>query len=75
MCHRDLKLENLLLSDNPPKLKICDFGYSKSSKWQSQAKSKVSNPSTLRFPALAWLKTLQVVGQVMASNGAISSCL
>mmetsp|Transcript_25849 Transcript_25849/g.49104 ORF Transcript_25849/g.49104 Transcript_25849/m.49104 type:complete len:387 (+) Transcript_25849:259-1419(+) len=41
MCHRDLKLENLLLSDNPPKLKICDFGYSKSSKWQSQAKSKV----------------------------------
>jgi len=41
MCHRDLKLENLLLSDNPPKLKLCDFGYSKSSKWQSQAKSKV----------------------------------
>ena len=27
MCHRDLKLENLLLSGNPPKLKICDFGY------------------------------------------------
>jgi serine/threonine-protein kinase SRK2 len=41
MCHRDLKLENLLLTDNPPKLKICDFGYSKSMKWQSQAKSKV----------------------------------
>jgi serine/threonine protein kinase len=41
MCHRDLKLENLLLSGNPPKLKICDFGYSKSLKWQSKAKSKV----------------------------------
>jgi serine/threonine-protein kinase SRK2 len=41
MCHRDLKLENLLLTDNPPKLKICDFGYSKSMKWQSQAKSRV----------------------------------
>jgi serine/threonine-protein kinase SRK2 len=42
MCHRDLKLENLLLSGNPPKLKICDFGYSKSLKWQS----KVSGAQT-----------------------------
>ncbi|XP_042463665.1 serine/threonine-protein kinase SAPK7-like isoform X3 [Zingiber officinale] len=30
ICHRDLKLENTLLDGNPaPRLKICDFGYSK----------------------------------------------
>ena len=30
MCHRDLKLENTLLDGRPaPRLKICDFGYSK----------------------------------------------
>lgn len=28
--HRDLKLENTLLDDAPtPRVKICDFGYSK----------------------------------------------
>uniref|UniRef100_M1BBR9 Serine/threonine-protein kinase SAPK1 n=1 Tax=Solanum tuberosum TaxID=4113 RepID=M1BBR9_SOLTU len=30
ICHRDLKLENTLLDDSSkPRLKICDFGYSK----------------------------------------------
>jgi serine/threonine-protein kinase SRK2 len=30
VCHRDLKLENTLLDGKPaPRLKICDFGYSK----------------------------------------------
>lgn len=30
ICHRDLKLENTLLdSSSAPRLKICDFGYSK----------------------------------------------
>jgi serine/threonine protein kinase len=30
VCHRDLKLENTLLDGSrPPKVKICDFGYSK----------------------------------------------
>lgn len=30
ICHRDLKLENILLDGDPiPRLKICDFGYSK----------------------------------------------
>lgn len=30
ICHRDLKLENTLLDGSPaPRLKICDFGYSK----------------------------------------------
>jgi len=30
ICHRDLKLENTLLDgSSAPRLKICDFGYSK----------------------------------------------
>jgi serine/threonine protein kinase len=30
VCHRDMKLENTLLDGSrPPKVKICDFGYSK----------------------------------------------
>ncbi|XP_019093626.1 PREDICTED: serine/threonine-protein kinase SRK2B-like [Camelina sativa] len=30
ICHGDLKLENTLLDGSPaPRLKICDFGYSK----------------------------------------------
>ena len=30
VCHRDLKLENILLDNSsPPHIKICDFGYSK----------------------------------------------
>lgn len=30
ICHRDLKLENTLLDGSTaPRLKICDFGYSK----------------------------------------------
>lgn len=33
ICHRDLKLENTLLDGSPaPRLKICDFGYSKVTK-------------------------------------------
>jgi serine/threonine protein kinase len=34
ICHRDLKLENVLLDGSPaPRLKICDFGYSKVVCW------------------------------------------
>ena len=30
ICHRDLKLENILLDGSQaPRIKICDFGYSK----------------------------------------------
>jgi serine/threonine-protein kinase SRK2 len=30
VCHRDLKLENTLLDGSPaPRVKLCDFGYSK----------------------------------------------
>jgi serine/threonine-protein kinase SRK2 len=46
VCHRDLKLENTLLDDSlAPRLKICDFGYSKSSVLHSQPKSTVGTPA------------------------------
>ncbi|XP_052195264.1 serine/threonine-protein kinase SAPK8 isoform X1 [Diospyros lotus] len=46
VCHRDLKLENTLLDGSPaPRLKICDFGYSKSSVLHSQPKSAVGTPA------------------------------
>lgn len=46
VCHRDLKLENALLDGRPaPRLKICDFGYSKSAVFDSQPKSTVGTPA------------------------------
>ncbi|KAM0936104.1 putative protein kinase CAMK-OST1L family [Dioscorea sansibarensis] len=46
ICHRDLKLENTLLDGSPaPRLKICDFGYSKSAVFHSQPKSTVGTPA------------------------------
>jgi len=46
ICHRDLKLENTLLDGSPaPRLKICDFGYSKSSLLHSVPKSTVGTPA------------------------------
>uniref|UniRef100_A0A7C9CXX2 non-specific serine/threonine protein kinase n=1 Tax=Opuntia streptacantha TaxID=393608 RepID=A0A7C9CXX2_OPUST len=46
ICHRDLKLENTLLDGNSaPRLKICDFGYSKSSVLHSRPKSTVGTPA------------------------------
>ncbi|XP_021742108.1 serine/threonine-protein kinase SRK2H-like [Chenopodium quinoa] len=46
ICHRDLKLENTLLDGNAaPRLKICDFGYSKSSLLHSRPKSTVGTPA------------------------------
>ncbi|KAK4762437.1 hypothetical protein SAY87_013710 [Trapa incisa] len=46
ICHRDLKLENTLLDGSPaPRLKICDFGYSKSSLLHSLPKSTVGTPA------------------------------
>lgn len=47
ICHRDLKLENALLNGNlkAPRLKICDFGYSKSSVLHSRPKSTVGTPA------------------------------
>ncbi|CAN1836125.1 Serine/threonine-protein kinase SAPK1 [Linum perenne] len=46
ICHRDLKLENTLLDASPsPRLKICDFGYSKATVLHSQPKSTVGTPA------------------------------
>nr|KAJ0199815.1 hypothetical protein LSAT_V11C600337600 [Lactuca sativa] len=46
VCHRDLKLENTLLDGSAaPRVKICDFGYSKSSVLHSQPKSAVGTPA------------------------------
>ncbi|XP_039690494.1 serine/threonine-protein kinase SAPK3 [Medicago truncatula] len=46
ICHRDLKLENTLLDGSPaPRVKICDFGFSKSSLLHSQPKSTVGTPA------------------------------
>lgn len=46
ICHRDLKLENALLDGSTaPRLKICDFGYSKSAVLHSQPKSTVGTPA------------------------------
>ena len=47
ICHRDLKLENTLLGTDgrAPRLKICDFGYSKSGLINSQPKSTVGTPA------------------------------
>lgn len=54
ICHRDLKLENTLLDGSPaPRLKICDFGYSKSSLLHSQPKSTVGTPAYIAPEVLA----------------------
>ncbi|XP_057986998.1 serine/threonine-protein kinase SAPK1-like isoform X2 [Hevea brasiliensis] len=46
VCHRDLKLENTLLDASAaPRVKICDFGYSKSAVFHSQPKSTVGTPA------------------------------
>ncbi|KAK1378592.1 hypothetical protein POM88_025336 [Heracleum sosnowskyi] len=46
ICHKDLKLENTLLDGSPaPRLKICDFSYSKSSLLNSRPKSTVGTPT------------------------------
>ncbi|XP_074354021.1 serine/threonine-protein kinase SRK2G-like isoform X2 [Apium graveolens] len=49
VCHRDLKLANTLLNGSPvPIVKICDFGFSKSSMLHSRPKSIAG---TLRYIA------------------------
>ncbi|XP_008456158.2 serine/threonine-protein kinase SRK2H-like isoform X2 [Cucumis melo] len=44
ICHRDLKLDNILLDGFPaPRLKICDFGFSKSSMLYSKPNINVGS--------------------------------
>ena len=46
VAHRDLKLENTLVhGERVPRLKICDFGYSKNSLIDSDPKSTVGTPA------------------------------
>ncbi|KAK7359095.1 hypothetical protein VNO77_01041 [Canavalia gladiata] len=46
ICHRDLKLENVLLDGSTAqRLKICDFGYSKSYLLHSRPNSMVGTPA------------------------------
>ncbi|PIA31281.1 hypothetical protein AQUCO_05100069v1 [Aquilegia coerulea] len=46
ICHRDLKLENILLDGNAtPRIKICDFGYSKSGILHSKPHSTIGTPA------------------------------
>ncbi|XP_038683118.1 serine/threonine-protein kinase SAPK6-like isoform X2 [Tripterygium wilfordii] len=53
--HRDLKLENTLLDGGPaPRLKICDFGYSKSSLLHSRPKSRIGTPTYIAPKVLSW---------------------
>lgn len=68
VCHRDLKLENVLLDgSHSPKLKICDFGYSKSTVFDSVPKSTVGTPA---YIAPEVLKRLPYNGQ----NADVWSC-
>ncbi|KAL6184704.1 hypothetical protein ACLB2K_046104 [Fragaria x ananassa] len=61
ICHRDLKLENTLLDDSAaPRVKICDFGYSKSL-LSSLPKSTVGTPA---YIAPEVLSKKQYNGQV-----------
>ncbi|KAL3625630.1 protein kinase superfamily [Castilleja foliolosa] len=54
ICHRDLKLENTLLDGSAaPRLKICDFGYSKSSLLHSRPKSTVGTPAYIAHEVLS----------------------
>ncbi|PKI73931.1 hypothetical protein CRG98_005656 [Punica granatum] len=54
ICHRDLKLENTILDGSPaPCLKICDFGYSKSSLLHSRPKPTVGTPAYIAQEVLS----------------------
>merc|ERR1712070_586029 len=44
VCHRDLKLENLLLHGNTQTLKICDFGFAKQAGPEEQQLTKCGSP-------------------------------
>nr|XP_027064773.1 serine/threonine-protein kinase SRK2A-like isoform X2 [Coffea arabica]XP_027064774.1 serine/threonine-protein kinase SRK2A-like isoform X2 [Coffea arabica]XP_027064776.1 serine/threonine-protein kinase SRK2A-like isoform X2 [Coffea arabica] len=57
ICHRDLKLENTLLDGSPtPRLKICDFGYSKHILHLRSCQGRNMMGSTMLLNALKELK-------------------
>jgi serine/threonine-protein kinase SRK2 len=73
ICHRDLKLENTLLDGSPtPRLKICDFGYSKSALLHSIPKSTVGTPA---YIAPEVLQRKEYDGKVFSSLRSDVQCL
>jgi serine/threonine-protein kinase SRK2 len=67
VCHRDLKLENALLhreDSGVPRVKICDFGYSKSNLLHSNPKSTVGTPAYIAPEVLTPGNTQQYNGQI-----------
>ncbi|URE12025.1 serine threonine-protein kinase [Musa troglodytarum] len=73
ICHRDLKLENTLLDGSPaPRLKICDFGYSKSSLLHSRPKSTVGTPA---YNAPEVLSPREFDGKVTRSSHSMKDCV
>lgn len=55
VCHRDLKLENTLLDGRPaPRLKICDFGYSKVSSTDRLQTDSVLHTQPLPVQSVIW---------------------
>jgi serine/threonine protein kinase len=74
VCHRDLKLENTLLDGSPaPRVKICDFGYSKSV-LDSQPKSTVGTPAYIA-PEVRLTAAHQQCrqGQVLSLEGSLAA--
>ncbi|KAI3435933.1 hypothetical protein D9Q98_001991 [Chlorella vulgaris] len=68
VCHRDLKLDNILLGGDPaaPQLKLCDFGFSKS-------RAQDSMPNTLLgTPAYLAPEVLREGGENQAYNGELA---
>ncbi|MQL87975.1 hypothetical protein Taro_020525 [Colocasia esculenta] len=74
ICHRDLKLENTLLDGSPaPRLKICDFGYSKV---RFRSMILCLAPLSLRFSIVGAPLAAQVDGRharVHRAGGALPS--
>ena len=71
VCHRDLKLDNTLLDGStPPRLKICDFGFSKSEWFDSQPKSMVGtrNYFAPEVPSFSWLLFAFLFVQAVDNN-------
>mmetsp|Transcript_6454 Transcript_6454/g.11780 ORF Transcript_6454/g.11780 Transcript_6454/m.11780 type:complete len:356 (-) Transcript_6454:187-1254(-) len=67
VCHRDLKLENALINreeNGLPRVKICDFGYSKSNLLHSNPKSTVGTPAYIAPEVLTPGNTQQYNGQI-----------